>query len=152
SLQVNASPDDASQALGASYAFLYDRCRQQKKDAREYLQPLSSAYLGPQLDTEAIPALLKKIDGKKYRVRKNAAPQDIAKLLAAGKVIARAAGRSEFGARALGNRSIIADPRNYDIVAVINEKIKSRDFWMPFAASILEKRAHDYLVNFSGHA
>jgi carbamoyltransferase len=56
-------------------------------------------------------------------------------------------GRSEFGARALGNRSILANPAYPEVVKIINEQIKNRDFWMPFACSILEERADDYLVN-----
>ena len=59
-------------------------------------------------------------------------------------------GSMEFGPRALGHRSIIADPRNYDIVRKINEAIKNRDFWMPFAPSILFERVSDYLINPKG--
>ena len=46
----------------------------------------------------------------------------------------------EFGARAQGNRSIIADPAKIDTVQRLNDKIKNRDFWMPFAPSILEEK------------
>jgi carbamoyltransferase len=53
----------------------------------------------------------------------------------------------EFGARALGNRSILADPRNLTMVRELNDQIKSRDFWMPFAPVIIEEREKDYLVN-----
>ncbi|MDA1001687.1 MAG: hypothetical protein O2807_14365 [bacterium] len=61
--------------------------------------------------------------------------------------MARVKGREEFGARALGNRSILANPKDPRVVAVINKMIKSRDFWMPFAPSVLAERADDYLVN-----
>ena len=50
----------------------------------------------------------------------------------------------EFGSRALGNRSIIADPRSFDTISKINKKIKSRDFWMPFAPSVNEEFAAKY--------
>jgi carbamoyltransferase len=53
----------------------------------------------------------------------------------------------EFGARALGNRSILADPKNPDVVRVINRMVKKRDFWMPFAPMVLAERQHEYLVN-----
>jgi carbamoyltransferase len=69
-----------------------------------------------------------------------------AKLLAAGHVVARCAGPMEFGARALGNRSILADPSNPDNVKRINDAIKNRDFWMPFTPSILAEKADFYLV------
>ncbi|MCB1057419.1 MAG: carbamoyltransferase [Acidobacteria bacterium] len=74
----------------------------------------------------------------------------VAELLAAGKPVARCAGRMEFGARALGNRSILADPSQQDVVRVINQMIKKRDFWMPFAPMILDERQHEYIENPKG--
>jgi len=71
----------------------------------------------------------------------------VAARLAQGRVVGRCSGRMEFGARALGNRSILADPRSPAMVRVINEKIKNRDFWMPFAPAILQERADKYLAN-----
>src|SRR5260370_28350779 len=53
----------------------------------------------------------------------------------------------EFGARALGNRSILCDPSKPENLNLINQKIKFRDFWMPFTPSILQERADDYLIN-----
>lgn len=53
----------------------------------------------------------------------------------------------EFGARALGNRSILADPGNQDVVRVINQMVKKRDFWMPFAPIVREEQQHRYLQN-----
>jgi len=61
--------------------------------------------------------------------------------------VARHAGREEFGARALGNRSILANPSDPRVIRIINEAIKARDFWMPFAPSLLSERASDYIVN-----
>lgn len=69
----------------------------------------------------------------------------VAELLGRGAIVARCSGRMEFGARALGNRSILANAAQPDCVRVINEMIKCRDFWMPFAASILAHRSADYL-------
>ena len=73
---------------------------------------------------------------------------DVAQLLADGDVVARFGIESmEFGARALGNRSIIADPRRPDVIHHINKLVKMRDFWMPFAPSILAERENDYMIN-----
>lgn len=69
-----------------------------------------------------------------------------AELLADGKIVARCAGRMEFGARALGNRSILADPSTTKVVPVINRMIKHRDFWMPFAPAMLAERAGEYVT------
>ena len=71
----------------------------------------------------------------------------LANLLAKGEILAVARGREEFGARALGNRSILADPSNIKIVQKINELIKNRDFWMPFALSILKEKHKKFLIN-----
>jgi carbamoyltransferase len=71
----------------------------------------------------------------------------VAELLSRGEPVARCSGRMEFGARALCNRSILADPRNQDVVRVINQMVKKRDFWMPFAPVILRERQHEYIEN-----
>jgi carbamoyltransferase len=73
--------------------------------------------------------------------------RQIATELAAGRVVARFAGRSEFGARALGNRSILADPSRGSVIKIINNMIKSRDFWMPFATSMTAEQAPICLRN-----
>ena len=152
SLHVSPTPDDASQAMGACYAYMYGVLIKQKKDPRTYLKPLEHAYLGPAISGEEVEKLIadKKI-ATRYRVTRKATPAHVAALLAGGKIIGRAAGRSEFGARSLGNRSILADARNQDVVAMINEKVKNRDFWMPFAPTILESHAKKYLVGYRGN-
>jgi carbamoyltransferase len=63
-----------------------------------------------------------------------------------GKIVARFAGRLEFGPRALGNRSILADASDLKVIRKINFAIKHRDFWMPFAPTILQERMHEYLL------
>lgn len=68
-----------------------------------------------------------------------------AELLARGHIVARCAGPMEFGARALGNRSILADPKDHKVVHEINQMIKQRDFWMPFAPAVLYEDADKYL-------
>ena len=65
---------------------------------------------------------------KNLKIKTNCLPKNIANLLSKGNVVAVARGREEFGARALGNRSILADPSNINIVQKINEQIKNRDF------------------------
>ena len=71
--------------------------------------------------------------------------EHVATLLAAGEIVARASGPMEFGARALGNRTIMADPGRPDIIPTINKMIKMRDFWMPFAPSMIRERTDDYI-------
>ncbi len=69
---------------------------------------------------------------------------EIADMLAAGEVVARCSGRMEWGARALGNRSILCSAHDSRLVDRINQAVKKRDFWMPFAPSIREEEANRY--------
>ena len=113
------------------------------------MTPLRDLYWGPQFSDEQVEAALRAFTFNtpvKYE-RVAAIEVQVARLLAEGKVVARFKGREEFGARALGNRSILANPSDPGVVRVINEAIKSRDFWMPFAPSVLEERSADYLGN-----
>lgn len=145
-LSVCPSPGDESLAIGACYVAMYDSL-EGGENAGERLRPLDNAYLGPDLAADDIREAAEAMAAEGYRVREQAGPGVIAGALAAGSIVGRCAGRSEFGARALGNRSILADPRDPGVVRRINEKVKSRDFWMPFAPSVLEERAAAYLVN-----
>jgi carbamoyltransferase len=72
---------------------------------------------------------------------------EIGERIAKGSIIARFNGRGEWGPRGLGNRSILADPSDLRVIRKINHAIKHRDFWMPFAASILDNRKNEYLIN-----
>ena len=98
---------------------------------------------------ESFDAVIKGRDlASRYKVSEHAAIEEkIAELLVSDGVVARCGGRMEFGARALGNRSILANPSDQRVVPLINRMIKNRDFWMPFAPTILAERASDYLDN-----
>lgn len=141
-MAVPPSGSDESLAMGACFAYAH-------KEGRTDIQPLKDAYLGPVPDPEKTKAVVARAVAAGFSVT----PADnalLAKFLKEGKVAGRCVGRMEFGARALGNRSIIADARSRSIVPQINEKIKNRDFWMPFAPSVLEEDADRLLVNPKG--
>lgn len=110
---------------------------------------VANLYLGPDFSDEEIENAIKKEKlGKKFQVKKyEDIEKEIAKLLTEGKIVGRFKGRMEWGARALGNRSILMDPSRVDLKKELNDQVKSRDFWMPFAATILEERQKDYIVN-----
>jgi carbamoyltransferase len=112
------------------------------------IEPLKSLYLGNNLDPSEVNKVLEKVekDGK-YTFIRDCAESYLAKELSEGKILGRVFGRMEFGARALGNRSILADPRSSETIKKINRKIKNRDFWMPFTPSILDSDASTYLEN-----
>ncbi len=110
---------------------------------------IESLYLGPEFSNFDVEKLVKqrRLD-KKYNVTKEKNIESkIAILLSKGKIVARMNGKMEFGARALGNRSILANPTDQWVIRKINDQIKGRDFWMPFAPVILWERIGDYLIN-----
>ena len=136
-------PSDESSIIGSSYLAFKQALPQAN------IPPIQEIYWGPNISKDELDEVIKKAKKSKfYKVTQLQNPEkQIAKLLANGEAVARCSGKMEFGPRALGNRSILADPRNLDIVRVINEQVKNRDFWMPFAPSIIEERFDDYVVN-----
>jgi carbamoyltransferase len=151
-LFVFPSCGDESNAVGAAYLGYLELCRRRGVAPRP--RPFGAAYLGPGLDLPAVEAMIRRRDlAGRHRVTEPARIEEkIAELLVTDGVVARCAGRMEFGARALGNRSILANPSDPRVVGVINRMIKNRDFWMPFAPTILREREGDYLVNPKGLA
>ncbi len=146
-LFICPSPGDESLAMGAAYVAMHDICLSQKINPEHVLKPIKNAYLGPTEPKDKIYKTVQLAQSKGYDVQSDPSVDLIAKLLAQGKIVGRCMGSSEFGARALGNRSILADPRNSNIIKIINQKIKSRDFWMPFCPSILAEHADKYIQN-----
>lgn len=144
SLVVTPSCGDESTAIGAAvYGAL---------SCGDTVEPATSLALGREWSDREAEAVFEQA-GVRERYLVSRPPlvnQAVADLLARGEVVARFAGRMEFGARALGNRSILADPRSPAVVEFINNAIKNRDFWMPFAPSILEDHSPSYLVNPKG--
>ncbi len=135
-LYVFPSCGDESNSIGAA-------CHLAAR-AGERIQPLGALYYGePISDGEAQLALEARSPGIRFRWEQNI-ERIAAEKLAEGKIVARAKGAVEFGARALGNRSILARADSSTAVRVINEMVKNRDFWMPFAPSVLASRAGDY--------
>jgi len=110
---------------------------------------LSHLYLGTSFSSKEVETAYNAYPFKnKYTIRNcENISADVAELLARGEIVAWFQGREEFGARSLGARSILADPTRQNVINEINEMIKSRDFWMPFATSMLEAGAHRYLEN-----
>lgn len=136
--KVNGSGSDESLSIGACYAYCYDKNLQVK--------PLNNLYLGYQESEKSILKNIYKLSKKKYLIKKNPSNNYIAELIKAGLILGRCKGKMEFGSRALGNRSIIANPNSADTISKINKKIKSRDFWMPFAPSVNEEYAKKYFI------
>ena len=144
---VMPSAGDESNAIGSCFYGYRLFC---EKNKTEYLPlPLTDLYLGPEYDNYYIEELIERENLRnKYRIRKEKNINfTIARLLAKGEIVARCSRKSEWGARSLGNRSILANPVNIDTIRILNETIKDRDFWMPFTPSILDKFEKKYILN-----
>lgn len=110
---------------------------------------LGPIYYGAEFANDEVEEEIRKTkEIKKFKVEYvNEIDSEVGELLTKGIVVGRFNGRSEWGARALGNRSILADARNTKIIRRINEMIKHRDFWMPFAPSINWEGHGRYIIN-----
>ncbi len=135
---VPPSPDDSSQAMGACYVQFIE------VNKKKIPKALTSPYLGYCINDVKVDKIIKNLKTIDYKIIDSNINKVSAKLLSKNMVIARCVGRAEFGARSLGNRSILSNPSNNDIKKIINEKIKNRDFWMPFASSVIDNYAKKY--------
>ncbi len=136
---------DDSISVGAAILGYVDM----KKDRGESysFEPLNTMYFGEPID-EHVERFVENMDKDAFIVTKpENINEEIANLLAQNEMVARCSGRMEYGPRALGNRSILANPSDFHNVQRLNFMIKCRDFWMPFAGTVLDKYAHRYLIN-----
>jgi carbamoyltransferase len=101
---------------------------------------MNHAYLGTANDPATLEGTLEKW-GFEHQVQTT---EHVANLLAEGSIVARVSGASEFGPRALGNRSILADPRIEDIMEIVNTRVKHRERFRPFAPSCHEDKTTEY--------
>ena len=111
---------------------------------------MRDAYTGPAFDDAQITGAIEQARQNGWdpaiqvrRVEDTELFRDVAGSVAAGKVVGWFQGRMEFGPRALGNRSIVADPRRADMKDILNRRIKHRETYRPFAPSVLEEKAGD---------
>ena len=140
-LWVPGAGQDDSTCIGAAIEV------QKQLNRREiFFVDLKNLYFGNNANEEETEFVKKIVNKKKYKIIKFS-DKKAAELLSKGKILGRVVDRMEFGPRSLGNRSILADPRNLNTKTKINAKIKNRDFWMPFAPSVLDSCSKEYLIN-----
>lgn len=140
------APGDGGGSIGSALVVL------KKKYNYKIFKNLSSPYIGPNYSNdEIINYIANHKSMKKYNIRKysnnNYLFTEIAKLIYKNKIIGYFNGRMEFGARALGNRSIIANPCNPKIKEIINRKIKRRENFRPFAPTIIIEKKKRWFGN-----
>jgi len=138
---------DEGLSLGAAFAFLAERgIASANGKPYGFLTP----FLGPQFTNEEVEKLL-----DEYRLAHRIFRDDgelgrfVAQILANGNIVGWFQGRAELGPRALGARSVLADPRDVRSKARLNQMLKRRDWFMPFAPAILEGYESDYLEHYT---
>jgi len=134
---VQPAASDDGVALGAALAPYMDR------GGRLPMKAMRHAYLGSEFDDEAIENALRTYKLKYARLDDIASAA--AELLSNGKILGWFQGRMEFGPRALGSRSILADPRDPEMNVKVNNAVKFREWWRPFAPSMKKEAAKEYL-------
>ena len=136
-LFVQPAASDDGVALGAALAPYLDT------NGKLPNKPMRHGYWGPCFDDETIESAL-----RTYKLRYTRLPDPAstaAELLSQGKILGWFQGRMEFGPRALGSRSILADPRDPEMNAKVNNAVKFREWWRPFAPSFKKEAAGEYL-------
>lgn len=142
SLWMGPISGDGSLGIGAAWMAMQDA------GMTSAIQGLKSVYLGTSATDDEIRAeVANRKLADRFTLIDNPDADTAAGWLVDGLIIARYSGRMEFGQRALGNRSILADPRRAESVERINNKVKYRDFWMPFTPSMMAEEAERLLEN-----
>ncbi len=133
---ITSCPDDSGISLGAAAYVHHDILGLPR------MRPQEHNYWGPEYTDKQIRA---DIDKYKLSAKRVANPErHAAELLSQGNIIGWFQGKMEFGQRALGNRSILADPRNPKMKDLVNRVIKYRESFRPFAPSVLEEHTSEY--------
>ena len=136
---IQPAAGDAGCSLGAAYVVHHrlfgNRRRYQMEDT----------YLGPSYDSRACAAVLRDAGVAFETLPDDVLLPRVARLIAGGAIVGWFQGRAEFGPRALGNRSFLADPRRSDMRSLLNDRVKLREWFRPLAPSVLEERAREFL-------
>ena len=144
-IHIPPSPGDAGSAVGAAQYLYYIYHKNSRNISKDDAQLINeNIYVGPSFsDTE----IIKFLDSKNITYEsfdRESLLKKTAQLIADGNIVGWYQGKMEWGPRALGNRSILADPRREDMKDILNAKIKHRESFRPFAPSILEEYASEY--------
>jgi Predicted carbamoyl transferase, NodU family len=143
SLHVFSAPADDGNAVGAALiAYLEDN------PGARFERAIHSPYLGSAMSKETVDNLTRLSRISRLEVIGETVPKRAAELLAQGKIIGWVQGRAEFGPRALGNRSILADPRPAHMKEKINATVKFREEFRPFAPSVLHEHGDEFFCHY----
>jgi carbamoyltransferase len=139
---IQPAAGDAGGALGAALACWHRVHERPRAPLDGRIDQMAGAYLGPEFELTSIRATLDRLGARYSVLDDEELLSRTAADLANGLAIGWFQGRAEFGPRALGNRSILADPRRSDTQSVLNLKVKFRESFRPFAPAVLAEHAH----------
>ena len=139
---IQPAAGDAGGAIGAALAIWYQYLENPRYGS--HFDRMKGSYLGPQFSDEQGQQYLDDVRANYVYLEDSELFNKVAEILAEGNVVGWFQGRMEFGPRALGNRSIIGDPRNEKMQSVMNLKIKYRESFRPFAPSVLAEKVDQY--------
>ena len=140
---IQPAAGDAGGALGAALAILYKHLKN-KREVGKLKDFQKGSYLGPEYNNEEIKTYLDNNNILYKKLTKEKMLDSVSNLISQGKVVGWFQGRMEFGPRALGSRSILADARFPKMQSILNQKIKFRESFRPFAPSVLKEKASKY--------
>lgn len=139
---IPPAPSDAGSCIGACLNYLHHTGRIKPAQLKKRLP--KNPFLGPIYDDMDIRKVLKDVKNWYKKSSNVDLIKDVAYLLASGKIVGWYQGHMEFGARALGHRSILASPLREDTKDRINRVIKRREGFRPFAPMVIKEKQHDY--------
>jgi carbamoyltransferase len=143
-LWIQPAAGDAGGALGAAYAAWHIHGGNERQ-VNSHIDAMEGSYLGPEFSDKEIGRALHKYGAAMHHYDNfNELAAYVAGKLAEGNVVGWFQGRMEFGPRALGDRSILGDPRNPEMQKKMNLKIKYREGFRPFAPAVLEEDVQEY--------
>ena len=140
---IQPAAGDSGGALGAALAVYYGYLKMERS-ITPGIDTMQNCLLGPAYEEVEITKVLMESNLAFTKLPEDRIYHTIAADIAGGKIVAYYSGRMEFGPRALGARSIIADPRAAGMQSILNQKIKFRESFRPFAPAVLEEHAVDY--------
>tara|TARA_Y100000590_G_scaffold228479_1_gene257803 strand:+ start:2903 stop:4606 length:1704 start_codon:yes stop_codon:yes gene_type:complete len=144
-IHIPPSPGDAGSAIGAAQYLYFSHHKQNRKLVADTTKRIiENVYVGPSYSMDEIKKFLDEKNIKYEILDDEKLVKNCAKLISEGNVVGWYQGKMEWGPRALGNRSILADPRRKEMKDILNEKIKHRESFRPFAPSILEEFVSEY--------
>ncbi len=152
-LWIQPAAGDAGSALGAAFVAWHrylERPRHEAAARGGEQDAQQGTYLGPRFSTEEIKACLSRFNAPFEELDPSEVPARVAQMVADQKVVGLFQGRMEFGPRALGNRTILGDPRSPEMQRTVNLKIKYRESFRPFAPAVLRERVAEYFEHQGG--